>query len=167
MVVGIIGTTQGGTSAVAAVVKSLGVPLEGLDRCLDDAALFGPVEIPQEVIADRNQKHPHWAWKYPMAYSKDLDFTDRFIVVWRDPVARAVHKRDFNAPNPVIFKEWFEITNTFLEIPQPVLHVSYEKLLVYPQKSVQTIADYLNVAVNPQAVAAINQKAGYDANKVV
>jgi hypothetical protein len=164
MVIGIIGMTQGGTSAVAAVVRNLGFPLFGVPRCLDDAALFGPEEIPQSIIEQRIREHPKWAWKYPVAYSEDLDFSTHFIVVWRDPIARAVHRRDLNAPNPVVFDEWFEIAPTFSKISKPVLHVSYEKLLQHPQKQVQTIADFLGTPISLAAIQAVDPQKGYDAN---
>lgn len=157
--------TQGGTSAVAAVVRELGVFLQGLPRCLDDAALFGPEEIPAGIVRQRTLEHPKWAWKYPVPYSKELDFTTHFIVVWRDPVARAIHRRDFNAPNQQVFDEWFTIAPTFLHIPRPTLHVSYEKLLQHPETSVQTIADFIGQPYNPKVLSVIDPKRGYDANK--
>lgn len=165
MIIGIIGMTQGGTSAVAAVVRELGVFLQGLPRCLDDAALFGPEEIPHGIVQQRTLEHPKWAWKYPIPYSEELDFTTHFIVVWRDPLARAIHRRDFNAPNPTVFDEWFEIAPTFRNIPRPTLHVSYEKLLQHPEKTVQTIADFINEPYKQSAACVIDPKAGYDANK--
>lgn len=165
MIIGIIGMTQGGTSAVAAVVRELGIPLQGLPRCLDDAALFGPEEIPMGIVRQRTLEHPKWAWKYPIAYSKELDFTTHFIVVWRDPLARAIHRRDFNAPNPTVFDEWFTLAETFRSVPRPHLHVSYEKLLQHPETSVQTIADFLGVSYKQSAAQTINPKLGYDANK--
>lgn len=168
MIIGIIGATQGGTSAVAAVVRDLGVPLHGLARCLDDGELFGPVHLPKHIVAQRNQMYGTWAWKYPIAYRPNeyplLGMTDKLIVVWRDPLARAVHKRDFNAPNMTVFDEWFELAGTFRTIPTPHLHVSYEKLLVKPEESVRTIADFLEVPYNSSAVRVINPEKGYDAN---
>lgn len=168
MILGIIGATQGGTSATAAVVKELGLPLDGLARCLDDAELFGPVSFPEEVVARRNGQYGNWAWKYPIAYLPEeypvLAHTDKLIVVWRDPIARAVHRRDLNAPNQTIFDEWFELADTFKRIKQPHLHVSYEKLLTKPEESVRTIADFLGVPYKQSAVKAIDHVKGYDAN---
>ena len=168
MVIGIIGTTQGGTSAVAAIVKALGVPLSGLDRCLDDAELFGPVKFPQNVVDERNSKYPLWAWKYPIANTPAeypiLNQTDRLIIVWRDPIARAVHRRDLNAPNMTVFKEWFEVVNSYRNVRGPHLHVSYEKVLQKPEEMVQAIADFINVPYKQSAVRAIDPVKGYDAN---
>lgn len=168
MIYGIIGTTQGGTSAVAAVVRDLGVPLEGLARCLDDGELFGPTEFPEEVVTERNAKYGTWAWKYPIPYRPVeypiLSHTDRIIVVWRDPLARAIHRRDFNAPNMTVFEEWFELSDTFRRIEQPHLHVSYEKILTKPEESVRNIADFLGIPYKQSAVRAIDHVKGYDAN---
>lgn len=168
MTIGIIGMTQGGTSAVAAVVRGLGVHLDGLDRCLDDGELFGPVKFPQEIVDERNRKYPLWAWKYPIPHIPAeypiLNQTDKLIVVWRDPIARAVHRRDLNAPNLTVFKEWFELANTFRNIKTPHLHVSYEKVLQKPEEMVQTIADFINVPYKQSAVRAIDPVKGYDAN---
>lgn len=162
MIIGIIGMTQGGTSAVAAVVRALGYPIEGLDRTLDDAELFGPEKIPQNIVQARGTR---WAWKYPVAYDYTLDFSDKFIVVWRDPIARATHHRDLNAPNQTIFDEWFTITDTYRTIPKPHLHVSYEKLLTKTSETVQMIADFLEVPNNSSALRAVNHLKGYDWNK--
>lgn len=168
MILGIIGATQGGTSAVAAVVKELGLPLEGLARCLDDAELFGPVDFPEEVVARRNGQYGNWAWKYPIAYLPSeypiLAHTDKLIIVWRDPLARSIHKRDFNAPNMTVFNEWFELAKTWRKIPLPHLHISYEKLLVRPEESVRTIADFIGLPYKQSAVMKIDPDKGYDAN---
>ena len=167
MIIGIIGMTQGGTSAVASVVKSLGVPMWGLDRTLDDAELFGPVEIPQAVITERNMSNPLWAWKYPVGYSGDLDFSDKIIVVWRDPIARSTHRRDLNAPNMTVFDESFERMDTFRRIRQPHLHVSYEKLLQKTPEVVQMIADFIGVPAVKDAVRAVDAQKGYEKTKEV
>lgn len=168
MITGIIGTTQGGTSAVAAVVKSLGVSITGLDRTLDDAGLFATDANHATVAKSRGTD---WAWKYPIAYIPHeypvLKVTDRFIVVWRDPIARSVHHRDLNAPNMPVFNEWFDIVRTYKRVPGPVLHVSYEKLLVKTDETVQMIADFLDIPVTKEALLAVNAQKGYEMTKEV
>lgn len=169
MIVGILGTTQGGTSAVAAVVKALGLPMVGLDRTLDDHELFATAYTEghwEKILAERKEKFgTHWAWKYPVAYEKKFDFSDKFIVVWRDPIARAVHRKDLNAPRMDQVAEWYAITDTFLHIGKPVLHVSYEKLLQKPREVVQMIADFLEVRPNGTAIRVVNPQKGYEAVK--
>lgn len=164
MIAGIIGMTQGGTSAVASVVKALGYPMWGLDRTLDDAELFGPVEVPKEVIRKRGDR---WACKYPMAYGPELDFVDKIIVVWRDPVARATHRRDLNSVNQPVFDESFELMETFRHVKQPHLHVSYEKLLTRTEENVQMIADFLGVPATKEAVQAVDWQKGYEKTREV
>lgn len=167
MIIGIIGMTQGGTSAVASVVKALDVPMWGLDRTLDDAELFGPIKIPTEVIEKRNSLKTLWAWKYPLAYSHELDFSDKFIVVWRDPIARATHRRDLNAPNMSVFNESFELMESFRKIKKPHLHVSYEKLLQKTPEVVGSMADFIGVPVTPLALLAVDPKKGYEKTKEI
>jgi hypothetical protein len=165
MIIGILGMTQGGTSAVASVVYSLGVKMYGLDRTLDDAELFGPPKIPLSVV---KQRGPDWAYKYPTnAKDHDLSFTDKFIVVWRDPIARAVHRRDFNAPNPEYLKDYIPQAEKLLATPGPVLHVSYEKLLLHTQETCQTIADFLEKPLTKEALLAVDPQKGYERTKEV
>ena len=119
MITGIIGCERGGTSAVAVVVRALGIKMYGCDETLDDVEMFCKNPDRDAILSARGDD---WGWKYPHKYgTRDVSYTDRFIVVYRDPIATA--SRGDALANILAWQE------SFSDIPSPKLEISYEKLI--------------------------------------
>lgn len=166
MITGIVGMEQGGTSAVAAVVKALGVTMYGTEMTLDDVELFGSTADRKKVVAGRTGD---WAWKYPHRSTTEMvPETDRYILVFRDPAARAVHRRDLNTARPEYIRDGLSYMSDVLSLyktGKPVLYVSYEKLLTKTPQMVTMIADFLGKPVTDLAKKVVDAESGY--NKVI
>lgn len=157
---------RGGTSATAAVVKALGVPIYGSEYSLDDTEMFGAYAERDEIVKSRQGSD--WAWKYPYlpeANIEEVPQTDKYILVFRDPVARAVNSKDFNTATPEKIRESLDFMQKVLNIyktGKPVCYVSYEKLLTCTPQMVQVIADFVGKPVNSLAIKVVNAEKGYE-----
>lgn len=155
---------RGGTSAVAAVVKALGVTMHGSDMTLDDTELWGSRADRAAVMAGRVGD---WAWKYPHRpdhTEEKLPQTDRYILVFRDPAARGMHNRDLNTVTPERIADGLEFMQRVLllyKTGKPVCFVSYEKLLTKTPEMVQVIADFVGKPVTPLAISVVDHQKGY------
>lgn len=174
MITGIVGMDRGGTSAVAVVVKALGVHMYGCDHTLDDTEMWGSRADRSAVLAQRNAlvqrnalHHPYgWGWKYPFPWGReDVSWTDRYIVVYRCPVARAVHGRAYNQLQAARVEDSLQKMKDLMLVPEPKLMVSYEKLLTDTRKVVQSIADFLEVPMNEDAIKVVDHVLGYESTK--
>lgn len=156
---------RGGTSATAAVVKSLGIPVHGTEHSLDDTELFGAYADVEKVVKGRRGT---WAWKYPYDPAGGLERvpqTDKYILVLRDPAARAMNSKDFNTVTPEKIRESIEWMGGLLPIyktGKPVCYVSYEKLLTKTPEMVQVIADFVGKPVTDLAIRVIDAEKGYE-----
>lgn len=166
MIYGIIGMDRGGTSATAAVVKSLGVTVYGCEHSLDDTELFGAYANRGEIIKSRAGSE--WCWKYPYNPEdgvEQIPETDKYILVLRCPAARAMNSKDLNAVTPEKIRESIEWMQKLLPIyktGKPVCYVSYEKLLTQTEEMVETIADFVGKPVTSLAKRVIDHKKGYE-----
>lgn len=153
MITGIVGVERGGTSAVAGVVFHLGIPMHGEDTTLDDNELYQNPRAWEKRTGD-------YAWKHTKMWQRgyNLDFTDRFIFVFRDAVASAMHGYD----DLIEEKLWhrFNEYSTF-KTDKPHLYVSYEKLLLDKGVTVGRIADFLGVPVTEAALSVVDNTRGY------
>lgn len=174
MITGIIGMDRGGTSAVAAVVASLGVQMYGHERTLDDRELwtsFGKGLQTKELVAKRGGD---WAWKIPYCFDADVEevmpHTDQYLLVFRDPVARACHSKDLTNVTPERVRNGMNLLQRIAllyKTGKPVCYVSYEKLLTKTPETVALVADFLHVPYNEEAVAAVNHQKGYEQTQEV
>lgn len=165
----IFGVPRGGTTAVAGVVQTLGVPLgENLPSNLEDPDFATHQTLSRDVIASRNAARDVWGWKFPNATlyleaaMADLR-VPHFIVVTRDATANAsaIARYQKNFTKERALREAAAITRRNLDFvmrhEKPTLFVSYEKLVVEPRKSVQEIADFLSVGSPAEAIEAAAQ----------
>lgn len=152
MITGIIGVQRGGTSAVAGVVYHLGMQMWGEDTTLDDNDLYHNPEIIKQRTGD-------WAYKHTRMWQEcDTSFTDQYIFVFRDAVASSLHGHNDVNIDRLFFRH--NIYSTY-KTEKPCLYVSYEKLLLHTEQTVQSIADFLGKEVTQQAIEVINPNKGY------
>lgn len=157
----VFGLERGGTSAVAGIVRALGIDLgSGLDRNNEDFAFHErSLEEMKQVVAERNATHDVWGFKYPNA-GQFLPVLSRslrnpfYIVVHRDPVATA-HSRsrwDGEETERPAMMALFEAgsrdqanVSFALATDRPVLLVSNEKTESHREDLIREVADFLAV----------------------
>lgn len=160
MQVVVMGVPRSGTSAVAGVLRILGVYMGDRIKAYkhEDRDLF--MATPQQaahVIADRDAHHGLWGWKDPWIGRTVAEvapyLTDpRYIRVTRDRMAAAESDARRNPNNSVYYALK---RNAALESkmeaflagvdPRRVLRVRYEDLLAAPRTTVARIAAFIGV----------------------
>lgn len=159
-VYGIFGNIGGGTSAVAGVVKILGIPMKGQPKTLDDDLLH--FSAPSFHIL--KERKGTWAFKHPLLtdYIEELHAlipNMKPIYVYRDPVAAAWrHTTKLNSPS--LFEEHLERQRKMMEGPKG-LHLSYERIIRDREKAVHQIAEYIDRPFNERAVEWLDPSKGY------
>ncbi len=160
------GVSRGGTSAVAGVMKRLGVYIgEDLPNNYEDPDFVGkPPPKMKETIAARNAAFPVWGWKFPSAanYLENLmgDLVNpHLIIVHRDLVATMKahlrwHKRtqQFSVHEILLQQQrnWFLAERWQV----PTALVSYEKAILTPKMFVNEMATFLGMPrPNKEAMA--------------
>ena len=159
----VLGNFRGGTSAVAGILRLLGIPMgkrfdpannhEDLDFQAKD------VETINRLIQERNKEFDVWGWKDPMTIQnidklKNLR-NPQFIVVFRDPYAKALSEQKYN--NWTIeqgLKQAREYNSLLIDfaLTHKCFLISYEKLLVYPEQEIKRLADFLGVDFKKEIV---------------
>lgn len=141
-----LGVARGGTSAVAGSLQRLGIFMgNDLPNNYEDPC-FGP-SVPsskmRNTIAERNETHEVWGWKFPAAanYLEGLHKSLRnpcLVIVFRDVAATIKghmrwHNRDIQvAAHDVLMqqqKNWFLLERWRV----PTILISYEKAIIEPQ----------------------------------
>lgn len=160
------GTPRGGTSMVAGTIAGLGVFMgPDLPKNIEDP-MFNPdvdkalsmedfkARLP-DVIAQRNNAHRVWGWKYPRAnrYVEEILPQLRnphLVLVYRDPVpatARAKPEDDRAVFRELRRRLRMEMDN--LQIAQrakcPTLMVSYERASRNPEEFIAQLAEFLQL----------------------
>ncbi len=155
----VVGPPRGGTSMVAGVLHRIGVPTGwGLvieDRDLGSAFDEGDDDRFRELIAEKNSEHDIWGWKRPSSH-KRLAFVDEsfrnpyYIAVFRDPLA--VGLRENISMRSGTMKSLRQALRAYTDIvafidasSRPVLCVSYDKALRYPEEFVRAMAEFVGV----------------------
>lgn len=137
---------------MAGVVYHLGVKMWGVDTTLDDNELF------QNPLAWKNRQGD-WAYKHTRMWQEsDTSFTDRFIFVFRDAVASAIHGHTELNEDKMFYRH--QLYSTF-KTDKPHIYVSYEKLLMHTENEVKKIADFLDMPVTPEAINIVKPKGHY------
>lgn len=156
-----MGQERGGTSAVAGVLRALGLPMgDRLEGNNEDPGFHGRnIHQMKETIESRNAAHQVWGWKYPTAarYLPALLKSIRnphFVVVSRDVVATAIGRAKWDGPSlrrtsHVALHEASvaTMTNTSLAMAAgvPCMFVSYEHAMADGRALVIEVADFLGI----------------------
>lgn len=158
-VFGIFGNIGGGTSAVAGVVKLLGISMDGHPKTLDDNALYS--SLPHFRIL--NDRKGTWAFKHPLLTDHIEEIAARVnlkpIYVYRDPVA-AAWRHDTKMNTVEMFEEHLRRQQRMMNGPDG-LHLSYERIIRDRVNAVQVIADYVGKEPNRKAVDWLDPSLGY------
>lgn len=159
IVFGIFGNVGGGTSAVAGVVKLLGIPMEGHPKTLDDNVLYA--SLPHFRIL--TERRGTWAFKHPLLTDHVEEIAKRVnlkpIYVYRDPVA-AAWRHDTKMNTKEMFEEHLRRQQLMMNGPDG-LHLSYERIIRNRENAIQMIADYVGKEPNQKAVDWLDPSLGY------
>lgn len=160
----IFGLPRGGTTAVAGVVRKLGIFLgDDLPVNLEDRKFSKLAGVNAALIEARNAAHPVWGWKFPNAANYlDNIFRDlrnpRFIVVTRDLAANSIAISSRHGNYDRMRSLETVILNTqknfsmISRMRKPTLLVSYEKLLLKTEQTVREMAEFLCVEASDEAI---------------
>jgi hypothetical protein len=156
-----IGLERGGTSAVAGIMRALGLPMgEGMAGNNEDPDFQAKtLSALRSAIEERNQRYDVWGWKFPTAVQQLPALVESlrnpyFVVVFRDVVATALSRNKWDGPNLRRRMElaaheanaWTNMNLGFiLAARRPALLVSHEKLLTNHGALVDELADMLGV----------------------
>jgi len=162
------GTPRGGTSMVAGTIVGLGVFMgENLLQNIEDPMFNQDTDkmlsrdafkarLPS-VIAERNNAHKIWGWKFPLAHAYLDEIISEirnphFVIVLRDPVPatlRANLDEDQLALQEMLRRTRWTIKNLELanRIQAPTLMVSYERASKNPEGLILQLADFMQLAV--------------------
>lgn len=152
----IFGSPRGGTTAVAGVARHLGLFLgDNLPDNLEDPSFHGqPIKAIRETIAERDEKHAQWGWKFPNAVN-NLDHVaphlrnSRYICVTRDLTANSLgiearHEGYGSLRSLEHAMQNLQRNLSFvMRVRRPTLMLSYEKLALKPEAVVSEIAEFL------------------------
>jgi hypothetical protein len=165
----VFGCGRGGTSAVAGVLRELGVlfspathplkhessPVRYIDDQVDRAAT-------QFAIAEMNKSGETWGWKSPrdlFSFPGWISLVDNphFVVVFRNPSATIdsiIRHDDIDFPVAALHvgEVQYELARFIAFSPLPLAVVSYEELCKSPEDHIRIIADWLYSEIPPNNI---------------
>lgn len=170
----VCGVQRGGTSAIAAVMRALGIDMGRGGFNHEDPVLLDRPDDLDGYIARRNTNQPVWGVKVPhLALSLDVLAeklrTPVFVLTLRNPVAiadSAIVRGDFSFVDVLDrVQTYFDAMLGFArKTAHPVLLVSYERAAARPEQFVDEFAAALTLQPEPQqradAVACITSDGG-------
>lgn len=163
----VVGLARSGTSMLSALLQELGIYMgDAVDK-----AVFEDVEVARlidaadfdglgEFAAVRNASHDVWGFKRPNAYKALRQIVPilrkpRLIVMFRDILAIAMRNHvsmqmDIIPFLPIYADEYMELVKTVSHIKCPMLLVSYEKFIQFPEESIEKTAAFAGIALTPE-----------------
>ena len=172
---------------IAAVVDAFGIDLgpradlEGWH--FEDQTMHSPyIDVQVKHAMQRNAEHQRWGWKDPTGLSsvRNILFalrSPRVIMVFRDPLATIQGEMRFDAVNEISPRrtlpdlsartiEWLKYHFEFaVQTTLPVLLVSYERAMNYPERFLPELAEFLGIELTAErrteALARIERRGGY------
>ena len=163
----VVGLARSGTSMLSALLQELGVYM---GRAVDKA-VFEDVEVARfidagdfkglgEFASVRNAQHDVWGFKRPNAYKVLPQLIGvlrkpRLIVMFRDILAIAMRNHvsmqmDVIPFLPLYADEYNSLVKSIARIKCPMLLVSYEKFLQFPEESIVRTAAFAGVKLTPE-----------------
>lgn len=176
MTIIVTGSQRGGTTAVAGAVRCLGIEFPNSDNSHENVDLFSALidedwQKLQSLIASYSNEHDQWGWKYPSItrFPKKAEvglamFPNlKIIHVWRDVYSVATHRLKHMPDSTVeaqLKRLHAELGNQLETIDlckdkHSILHVSYEKLITYPNEQIERIQKYIGTK-NTNIAKAVN-----------
>ena len=173
----VVGLARSGTSMLSALLQDLGVYMgDAVDKAVfEDVEVAGFIDKGDfkglaEFAAARNAKHDVWGFKRPNAYNALPDIVSvlrkpRIIVMFRDILAIAMRNHvsmqmDVIPFLPMYAGEYMDLAKTVSHIKCPMLLVSYEKFIQFPEESIEKTAAFAGIALTAerreQALKVVN-----------
>lgn len=172
----VAGPSRSGTTLITQMLIALGIDMgQERDRnLLEDipirrAIREGNWEAFDAILKERNRTRPKWGWKYPasLEHLAKLESNVRnpfFILTFRDPVSIA-SRNDISDTIADIFENMDDALNYMkeavsftLETDHPVLFVSYEKALLYPELLAASLADFIGTNPSEESIMEAAQQ---------
>lgn len=168
--VAVVGLTRSGTSMLSSLLQNFGVHVGEIV----DSAVYEDVEIAKLIdardfaglkgfLSKRNEAHKVWGFKRPNAYKVLKQLTPllrkpRIIVTFRDILAIAMRNHvsmqmDIVSALPRYAEEYQELVKNIAGIKCPMLLVSYEKFIQFPEESIERTARFVGIEPTPDLVA--------------
>jgi hypothetical protein len=150
----VFGVARGGTSAVAGLMRKLGIQMgDSLDNTHEDRDFIGkPNPARVAAIDDRNAKHQVWGWKDPNAANylhvvAPKLVNPHYICVFRDSASIGIahkrwHKREIRFALADITIQQQKNLFWLMNETAPCLLVSYEKLTSKPGEFARELAEF-------------------------
>lgn len=163
----IVGLPRSGTSMLSSLMQTLGVFMGNAV----DKAVYEDVEVAKFIdendyeglktfIAKRNATHPTWGFKRPSAYKNLPQLTPlmrnpRVLVIFRDVLAIAMRNHvsmqmDVISLLPRYVSEYQDLVRTIGDLNCPLLLVSYEKFIQFPEESIAKTAEFVGISLTPE-----------------
>jgi hypothetical protein len=168
MTVIVSGVGRSGTSMIAKVVDTLGIPMgrtDGLavfeDREFNTALFQLDYHRLRQLIRDRDATHERWGVKFASLqnhiFPPQLNYfrSPRLIIVMRDVAATAArsHKSDSRKTGLQealrnVAKQTLDMVEFIENATCPALLISYEKFISFPDNGIDQIADFCRIDVS-------------------
>ena len=162
------GVGRSGTSMTASVISALGVPMgqTGNQAVFEDkdfiaALLYFNYDLMLTLIRQRDAAEPRWGFKFPSLQNHLLPpQIERFrnphlIVVMRDLVAVASRSSmsDLEQSGDVeallnVSKQTYDMAHFVEKVRCPVLLLSYEKFIAFPEMAIGAIAKFCGITMD-------------------
>lgn len=176
----VLGAPRGGTSMVAATLRSLGVMMgEKLGNQHEDPRFRRdiPIASMMQTILDRNTAHDVWGWKLPNTVyyvEKLLPYlrNPHFVAIFRNPyaISHSSAQRDERAYDVRLLKAAANHTKLVVDLigrtNAPTALISFEAAIQQPERFVRSLAGFIGVPADNSKVhevvgVAINRALGY------
>ena len=167
----VIGLARSGTTMVANMLKTVGVPMgvtggeEGA-HVAEDVAISELIDhhawTPEihDMIQERNAKHNIWGWKKPGSYRRMKWMQDglrnpHFVVVVRDLTAIAQRRTmsrnvSFSEARDEILEQHYDLIKYIDDLRFPVYVFSYEWAMMNKEEFAESIFDFLDMEVSQE-----------------
>jgi hypothetical protein len=163
----VVGLTRSGTSMLSSLLQEMGVFI----GAAVDKAVYEDVEVARFIdsgdfeglktfIEKRDREHDVWGFKRPNAYRVLPKLVPmlrgpRIIVMFRDILAIAMRNHvsmqmDVISTLPRYVTEYAELVANISGLKCPMLLVSYEKFIQFPEESIERTAEFVGVEMTPE-----------------
>lgn len=158
----VLGTYGSGTSAVAGLLRILGIPMGSKFNAPNHEDLElqrATLSCLKSVIDKRNQEFSLWGWKDPYFLTSgtinqaiSLIRNPHFICVFRGPYSTAIRQSSDTKTDLVQnLKIAVNNLNKLVEFVEnyyskfPILFISYEKLMLNKEENIRSIANFVGI----------------------
>lgn len=162
----VTGIARSGTSLVAGMLRDAGIFMGQFlhevveeDAAILDALHSRDMEMLRSMIRDRNAAHPCWGFKVPnlhafLKHNELAQFRNpHLLVIYRDPVAVTVRNalsEHFGELDGLAAatSAAYALARFVQRAPCPVLLLSYEKALAFPNLLVDSVLEFCDLKVD-------------------